>query len=357
MPPEQSCLNIDQRKQATDWHEKANQFLLEHDIPPSSICHLVAYEYFSHRHPQLNQRINQQLHSDNTLDDYFLRDLFEEFCLNRQEGRSNEHIADLQQLLFKVLEGFQQGSDGTEAYGKLLEQQTAALNTDPSLADLKQIAGNLLDATQQAIADNQRISEHLRSAEQHSQQLQEEVRQLQAETEKDPLTGLFNRRALTQRLSGMMGTAVESGEPLVLCMFDIDHFKRFNDTYGHPVGDQVIKLVSKTLQDKSRSSDLAVRYGGEEFTLLLPGTPMNIAMQVASRIHQSVASLTLVKRSTKEQLPSVTISMGLASLQPGDDDESLINRADQALYHAKQNGRNRIVTEQELDVPNKTAVS
>lgn len=344
----ETCLQFDVSKNSVEWHNKASKFLQEHNIPPNPVSHLIAYEYFSHRRPELNKRINERLRDDASLDVYFLRDLFEEFCINQQEGKSEAHISNLQNLLLKVLEGISLSGTEAEAYSRVLEQQKTALDSDLGTEDLKNIANNLLEATQEAISENEKMKEHLQSAEENTRQLQRQVAELKEETSKDPLTGLYNRKALNERLSELVDEVSKSEEPLTLCMFDIDHFKAFNDNFGHQVGDQVIQLVSKTLQDKSRSSDFPARYGGEEFTLILPGTKMDIAELIASRIHQAVSRLALVKRSTKERLPSVTISMGLASFREGDSGESILSRADQALYHAKQTGRNRIVTEAEL---------
>lgn len=350
MAQHKSCLQLDTSESSVEWHDKATKFLEEHSILPSPLCHLVAYEYFSHRRPELNDRINTRLRSNSSLDAYFLRDLFEEFCINQLHGKTEEHIADLQNLLFEVLKGVSVNGSEAESFGHLLEQQTAALSTDPDIQDLKIIANNLLDATQKAISDNQAIRQHLQSAEENTRQLQEEVRILKEETARDPLTGLYNRKALNDRLDELLVEVSASEESLTVCMFDIDHFKAFNDNYGHQIGDQVIRLVSKTMQDKSRNSDFPARYGGEEFTLVLPGTAMNIAIEIAGRIHRTVSRLTLIKRSTKEKLPPVTISMGLASFKPGDTQESILSRADKALYHAKETGRNKIVTEAELAV-------
>jgi diguanylate cyclase (GGDEF)-like protein len=155
---------------------------------------------------------------------------------------------------------------------------------------------------------------------------------------KDALTGLFNRRYMDEKLSEEMGRAVRYGRPLSLVMIDIDHFKKFNDTYGHQKGDEVLAVVSGILQTTSRNTDILCRYGGEEIALILPETAPEDAMIMADmccqRIHDNVI---------KETGMMVTISLGVAGKSLDcSSPEDIIAAADRALYRAKENGRNRI---------------
>ena len=140
-------------------------------------------------------------------------------------------------------------------------------------------------------------------------------------------------------------TALASGEPLSLLMFDIDHFKSFNDSYGHLTGDQVLRLVGMSLKQTIKGQDITARYGGEEFAVVLPNTALRQALTVADHIRRAVMAKELKKKSTGEILGRVTISVGVSMLKPGDDTDSLIERADACLYAAKRNGRNRVICE------------
>jgi diguanylate cyclase len=128
-------------------------------------------------------------------------------------------------------------------------------------------------------------------------------------------------------------------------MFDIDHFKSFNDSYGHLTGDQVLRLVGMSLKQTIKGQDITARYGGEEFAVVLPNTALRQALTVADHIRRAVMSKELKKKSTGEMLGRVTISVGVSMLKPGDDTDSLIERADACLYAAKRAGRNRVVCE------------
>jgi diguanylate cyclase len=142
-----------------------------------------------------------------------------------------------------------------------------------------------------------------------------------------------------------MEQAIELGEPLSLLMLDIDHFKSFNDNYGHLTGDQVLRLVGISMRQTIKGQDITARYGGEEFAVVLPNTPLRQALTVADHIRRAVMAKELKKKSTGELLGRVTLSVGVSTLQPGDDMDALIGRADACLYAAKRNGRNRVVCE------------
>jgi diguanylate cyclase len=139
--------------------------------------------------------------------------------------------------------------------------------------------------------------------------------------------------------------AAGSGEPLSLLMLDIDHFKSFNDNYGHLTGDHVLRLVAMSLKQSIKGQDVAARYGGEEFAVVLPKTALRQALTVADNIRRAVMSKQLKKRSTGEILGRITVSVGVSMLQPSENADCLIERADACLYAAKRNGRNRVICE------------
>jgi diguanylate cyclase (GGDEF)-like protein len=166
-------------------------------------------------------------------------------------------------------------------------------------------------------------------------------RQLERNAYVDALTGCCNRRWLDERLPRLVHRFAVASAPLSLLVLDVDHFKRFNDDYGHPAGDQVLASVGQTLIAALRPTDMAVRYGGEEYVVLLPETPLAGARIAAERLRARVAA-TGVTAPDGRALPPVTISIGVAELQPRDTAEVLLARADRALYRAKQGGRNRV---------------
>ncbi len=348
--PARPLFQLDAPEKAREWHEKAIEVLDRHQIPPAPVCHLMAYHYASGRDETLNQRIDRHVSSQATLDGHLLRHLFEEFYLDNENSQQiDAHLTDLHQLLYQVLKGVSTACSQSELFDETLRQQASALHANPSLGDLREIANTLLQATSRSMNQNRLMQEQLQQVEQQTQQLQSEVCKLRDEAATDPLTGLYNRKALNQRLDSLLETAQDpKHSPFSVLMLDIDHFKRFNDQFGHIIGDEVIRRVGATMKELLREEDFPARYGGEEFTVLLPSTAMDSAVEVARSLNRAVAKLTLVRRSTKERLPGITISVGAAEVRRGDSCETLLERADQALYLAKEGGRNQVATEAEI---------
>jgi len=169
-------------------------------------------------------------------------------------------------------------------------------------------------------------------------QLTKVIEKLRDLSSHDPLTGLKNRRHFAHNFHDECARSLRNNEPLTLLFMDIDHFKKINDSHGHYIGDVVLKEISAFLLDNCRPYDTAVRWGGEEFIILLPGTDEKHASVIAERIRVGIASGSCFSVSFQ-----ITISIGLAQYKDNDTLEVLIDRADQALYHAKQTGRNRVV--------------
>ncbi|WOE85975.1 GGDEF domain-containing protein [Aeromonas veronii] len=167
------------------------------------------------------------------------------------------------------------------------------------------------------------------------------LRKLDQLAKQDPLTGVANRRHFNIELDRALAHSQESGAPLSLILIDVDYFKRFNDHYGHQVGDMCLKEVAQALNRAVRTpSDLVARYGGEEFVLLLPNTDRQAAASVAQRLQDGLASLQL-EHLASDVAPWVTVSQGIASNVSGEEASQLLERADQALYRAKESGRNQ----------------
>jgi diguanylate cyclase (GGDEF)-like protein len=157
----------------------------------------------------------------------------------------------------------------------------------------------------------------------------------------DALTGLFNKRYLNSKLTSEVDHAHRLGQPLSIMMMDLDHFKRVNDTYGHHTGDKILKSAGHIILGFIRKTDTACRYGGEEFVLVMPGTDLENAFTVAERIRTAMAENRF--QAEGKQSISVTLSMGISGLKPGEGVDALMERADRGLYEAKRKGRNRTV--------------
>jgi diguanylate cyclase len=161
----------------------------------------------------------------------------------------------------------------------------------------------------------------------------------------DVLTGLPNRLAFEDFFCEAQMAAVEKRRPLSVLLIDVDHFKRFNDDFGHGVGDQVLRLIAKVLKERVSVQGLPARYGGEELIAIFPNSDLKTCAAVGESIRRSISECKITRRSNGEVLPGITVSIGVAQLQPGESMTDLIERCDRALYQAKGAGRNRVVTD------------
>ncbi len=193
------------------------------------------------------------------------------------------------------------------------------------------VAYNLLEA----------LAHRLRSGNSVIYKIQELLQEYEYDASIDPLTGLYNRRWLNNALNRTMQRCKNGDTPLALVMIDIDHFKDYNDTYGHVAGDRALHSVARCLNENMRPEDMISRYGGEELMAILPNSRVDDALQVAKRLLQAISDLNIVD-SSGNTLPSVTISLGVAEMRATDEPEDLIIAADKAMYRAKRNGRNQV---------------
>jgi diguanylate cyclase len=224
------------------------------------------------------------------------------------------------------------------------------LSQQKDSTQIRPLVDGLITATKVMESHNRALEERLTASNAEVNQLKEKLETIQKEALTDPLTGLANRKCFDHALETAIAEATHSKQPLCLLMGDVDHFKKFNDTWGHLTGDQVLRLVSKCLKDSVKGRDTAARFGGEEFAVILPGTSIVNGRTVAEQIRHTVENKKIVKKSSGETLGSITLSMGVAVYDPGENSDHLIQRADACLYSAKRAGRNRVITEEEIDV-------
>jgi diguanylate cyclase len=235
------------------------------------------------------------------------------------------------------------------SYSGSLQSATGDLEGDLSVDEMHEMTKRLLGETRRMQDINHSLEQKLEASREDIANLQRDIDEVRRESMLDPLTKIYNRKYFDDGLQSAMADARETGEPLCLLLVDIDHFKRFNDTYGHQTGDQVLRLVAMTLKSNIKGKDVVARYGGEEFAAILPSTDLEGAVILADNIRKAIQAKELLKRSTNEKLGRITASFGVAIFQADDLPSSFIERADRCLYAAKHAGRNRVIDERELD--------
>jgi diguanylate cyclase len=229
-----------------------------------------------------------------------------------------------------------------EAYGSTLADAGAELqNANPGA--LRKLVAGLTDATRKAELQSKVLQQRLQESTSEVVKLRDHLAEVRRDAVTDALTGLGNRKAFDEALEHALALTRRTGKPTSLAVLDIDHFKRFNDTWGHQTGDQVLRYIGSVLTRVCEHPPrFAARYGGEEFALIFPGESSGQVNTLLQDVLEEVASRMLRRRSTNEELGSITVSIGLAELKPKETASDFIERADAALYASKRTGRNRL---------------
>jgi diguanylate cyclase len=306
----------------------------------------IWYVYATGYNSQLNKIINETLARNGKLTEADLEQIYETYLsqiktterIDKVGARVIGEIDDVMKLITEAL-------GMSASYDASLARADQKLSVAEKPDQVKAIIESLLKSTREMRDTNKALEERLSLSRTEICNLQQSLEAIRAESLTDPLTGLGNRKYFDRSIDSAVQNALATGEPLSLLMFDIDHFKSFNDSYGHLTGDQVLRLVGASLRQTIKGQDITARYGGEEFAVVLPNTALRQALTVADHIRRAVMAKELKKKSTGEILGRVTISVGVSMLKPGDDTDSLIERADACLYAAKRNGRNRVICE------------
>ncbi|MDP1598239.1 GGDEF domain-containing protein, partial [Phenylobacterium sp.] len=232
----------------------------------------------------------------------------------------------------------------SEAYGQTLAGASKSLADMDEPADLRTMVDNLSVATKRVQRENKSLEQRLSESTSEVAKLREHLEQVRRDATTDGLTNLANRKAFDEELARACADAEADGLSLTLAVIDIDHFKNFNDTWGHQTGDQVIRYVASVIGRVGAPPRFAARYGGEEFALIFPRESAEIAAVVLEEIREEVSSRMLKRRSTNDDLGAITVSAGLAEMRRGESAHSLMERSDSALYVSKRSGRNRVTS-------------
>ncbi|MCZ6861331.1 MAG: diguanylate cyclase [Alphaproteobacteria bacterium] len=318
-------------------------------VPATPNNYAIWYVYHSGHTPDLKRDVDTLIESKETITPERTNEIFDRYFGNAAEGQALRDTGQgLEAAISKLIGFLSEAGTGTEEYGNALEQYSTQLVDTASAEEARAIVTAILGETKNMAERQINLRAELAASTQEIEMLREGIRDAQREAMTDALTGIANRKALSERLTESIEEVEETGVPMCVLMLDIDFFKRFNDSYGHLLGDQVLRLVARTLTECIKGRDLAARYGGEEFLIVLPATSIENAIKLANHIRETVAGKRIINRTTGESLGQITLSIGTSRYRLGEDSEALIKRADEALYAAKRSGRNCVLSENEL---------
>jgi diguanylate cyclase len=304
-------------------------------------CYAVWYEYLAGINLRLKLAMDDRLALSKPIDDAAIEELFEEF-ISELRGDAERLIGDnAQRILDDILKHAEEADHRAHAYGTNLDQQSKLLIDATGVEELRSVVTNLHSDTQQMRSAVVNLQGNLANSRQEIDTLKRELESARVEALTDPLTGALNRRGFEIHFSRLAESEAARTD-ISLIMIDIDHFKKINDTHGHLFGDKVIRGVVEVLKANVKGKDAIARLGGEEFGILLPETPLSGAHALADKIRQMIEKGRIRRQDGKDEVGGITVSLGVAVLNPDEDTAAFLNRADQALYFSKENGRNRV---------------
>lgn len=333
--------------------------LLKQTLPEMSRRNIAAtpenyavwYEYVSRENMDLVAAIDELERSHSPLTNDVHRELYLKFIASSREAAINKLSDSVRDIMHEFLRNLCSEGSALSNYAQILSAFSSQVDTAQSLDAIREMLGQVLaethkreDATLQMQLMLETMGNELRS-------LREEVARINAEASTDPLTRVANRRAFDIEYERQVHNSQQHQTTLALLMLDIDHFKSFNDRFGHLIGDKVLRFFATLLKNNIKGHDTVSRYGGEEFTILLPDTDYEGAMSVAENIRSRLAKQTLSDSAEKIQLGTITVSIGVACLHPEDSSELLLRRSDRCMQAAKSNGRNLVVGEKDMKSP------
>ena len=326
--------------------EAACKAMATHGVVPTPHNYTVWYTYVAGTMPALCQAIDALLGQQASFTDELNADLYKRYF-----GSSEDQVdvietgGRLQAVMDQVSRYLNDHNGDMDSFGHTLDNISSAIGRSQPVDKVRALVADLVKETQSMAKRNYTLESRLGRIATEVTELRENLQAVQREALTDALTGIPNRKFFDARLQEAAREALNEGEALSLVLCDIDHFKRFNDNYGHQIGDQVLRLVARTLSDSVKGRDTPARFGGEEFAIILPRTNLQQAAIVADQIRNGISRRRFVGKDTRDDYGGVTLSFGVAQYRANEELSELVRRADAALYHAKHEGRNRVSSE------------
>ena len=326
---------------AYDLVRKAIEVMEAHRVWPTVRNFNIWVHYVAETDGPLAQEIDRLLAAGEPITETMGESLAAQFL---PEAKLNGGVLEagdvLSAELTSVTRAIETAQRSNEEYGQELAIVSQRLGgQDP--AKIKAVVEDLTAATTKVQAESKSLESQLAETTAELGRLRENLDQVRRDAMTDGLTGLTNRKAFDERLQALCDKAEAEAKGVTLAIIDIDHFKGFNDAWGHQIGDQVLRYVSSVIGRMGSPPRVAARYGGEEFAIIFPNEGGRTALAVLEEIRTEVSSRSLKRRSTNEDLGAITVSAGFAERLAGESTSSLVERADAALYASKHAGRNR----------------
>lgn len=320
----------------------------KYELPYNPLSYLLWYEYAIGRNEQLIKDLELFLEKKEPVTLDVIIDLIRTHLADNQVLVAEEKANEFKRILVEMTRHLSSSGSEIDARSNTLEICAQELSKATSMKDITGVTEQIVSETKSIAESNKTLKGQLDSTVSEIKELSKEMEGVKQTAKTDMLTKLLNRRGFDEAIITVMEEMKIAQDPFSVIMLDIDHFKKVNDTFGHLIGDNVLKMLSKLLKDSIKGKDIAARFGGEEFILVLPQTPLEGAYVLAEQIRLSLQKMNWKIKDTGKSLGKITVSLGIALYKIDESIEAVIERADGALYHAKNTGRNKTSTEFDL---------
>ncbi len=309
----------------------------------------IWYTYFIQSDKNLNSEIDKEISSKKVFTDAVSVELYEKYFKQKDNfKRIQELNLKTKDLIQEVINDICETANITSNYKAKLKKYSRKLGKVENTGHIRAIVEGIIKDTNDLETSYKNVKERLDLHKTETVELKQRLEKTEEEAAVDSLTSLFNRRAFDDKIKKLYDDFNNLGTPFSILMIDIDFFKKFNDKYGHSIGDEVLKLIGAIIRNNLKGKDFPARYGGEEFIVLLAETSLENSYAVAEDIRKKIAKNKVKIVKTGEFLDQITVSMGTAVVNSEDTVAILLDRVDAALYLAKRMGRNNVKTEEDL---------
>lgn len=319
----------------------------KHRVPTIPQNYSVWYDYICETDPVLVAELEGRIRSGLAFSPEYCQQLHDRYFVEPIRAQVGEIQAAMREAMGTVLSELKGLDEDLGDFGSMLDDTGRSLVRDPTREELTGIVARLVEQTRATRERSSRTEASLQSMAAQVEELRLQVDTLSRDAMVDALTDVPNRRAFEDGLARLTREADSLGQPLCLLVADVDHFKHLNDTHGHVAGDHVLRFIAQEIKQCVKGRDLLCRYGGEEFTVLLPSTSYDGALMLAESI-RAIIEAQVVPLEDGTLLEDLTLSIGVAQYRPEEDGAALVDRADRCMYQCKSDGRNRVVGEREL---------
>lgn len=329
-------------EKSSEYLRQALPLMSKYRIPVTPRNFTVWFDYVAGRSAMLSEVIDAMIAEKKAINAELTADLYQRFYGEATQAQVMAAQERVEHILSELFGSLSSADEEVSRYEESLNECSESLDKSMSVDQLESIVSSLLVSTGKMHEGSTSLHDNLLASKKEADELRAELEKVRAESKTDPMTSLLNRKGLDVELSSLTEEDDYKEQKHAVLIADIDKFKSINDNYGHLFGDKIIKIVATALSKLTKGKDLVARFGGEEFVIVLPDTTLEGATTVAEKIRASLENGRVFNPKTGEEIKRVTVSIGVTELEVGEDINVAIARADEALYRAKQGGRNKV---------------